>query len=189
MNREQEIVQRSQAFRQQYRTETPGWYRGEMHLAFTLCFTGGVLGYCAAKLSAPTADSERREQLIYLIGQLRHPDERAQAFVEDVLRTPDTPYDQKGRAILAIGSLYPPGWEKWKRVFEQVALANFNGISAEPKDQNESLYLQTKSLQSLAEIGDLQTLETLRKGRQQWPIELERVFYSTSEEIVWRNSG
>ncbi len=55
MNREQEIVQRSQAFREQYRKDTPGWYRGEMHLAFTLCFTGSVLWYCAAKLSAPTA--------------------------------------------------------------------------------------------------------------------------------------
>lgn len=140
--------------------------------------------------SVPTANnSERREELIYLIGQLRHPDERALAFVEDVLRTPDAPYDQKGRAILAIGSLRPPGYEEWKRVFEQVALSNFKGINLVPKDQDETLYLQIKALQSLAEIGDLQTLETLRKGRQQWPIELERVFYSTSEEIVWRNSG
>ena len=44
-------------------------------------------------------------------------------------------------------------------------------------------------MQALAEIGDLQTLKTLRESRQPWPIELERVFYSTSEEIVWRHSG
>ena len=41
MNRDQEIVQRSHSFREQYRKETPSWYRGEMHLAFTLLFTGG----------------------------------------------------------------------------------------------------------------------------------------------------
>jgi hypothetical protein len=144
----------------------------------------------SCRLSAPTpTNGERREQLIYLIGQLRHPDQRALAFVEGVLESPDVPYDQKGRAILAIGLLYPPMWEDWKRVFEQVALAKFDAIHIQPKDQNQALYLQTKAMQSLAEIGDLQTLETLRRGRRQWPIELERVFYSTSEEIVWRNSG
>ena len=51
MNRDQEIVQRSHSFREQYRKETPSWYRGEMHLAFTLLFTGGVVWYCAANIS------------------------------------------------------------------------------------------------------------------------------------------
>ena len=51
MNRDQEIVQRSHSFREQYRKETPSWYRGEMHLAFTLLFTGGVIWYCAANIS------------------------------------------------------------------------------------------------------------------------------------------
>lgn len=46
MNREQEIVLRSNTFRDEYRSNTPSWYRGEMHLAFTLCFTFGVLFYC-----------------------------------------------------------------------------------------------------------------------------------------------
>jgi len=54
MNREQEIVARSNAFRDDYRKNTPGWYRGEMHLAFTLFFTGGVIWYCAAHISAAT---------------------------------------------------------------------------------------------------------------------------------------
>jgi hypothetical protein len=54
MNRDQEIVQRSHAFREQYRKDTPSWYRGEMHLAFTLLFTGGVIWYCAASLSNPS---------------------------------------------------------------------------------------------------------------------------------------
>lgn len=50
MNREQEIVARSKAFRDEYRASTPGWYRGEMHLAFTLTFTLGVIWYCASQL-------------------------------------------------------------------------------------------------------------------------------------------
>ena len=50
-------------------------------------------------------------------------------------------------------------------------------------------FLVSTGVVALAEIGDLETLETLRKGRQQWPLELERVFYSASEEIIWRNNG
>ncbi|MGH6609602.1 MAG: sterol desaturase family protein [Burkholderiaceae bacterium] len=51
MNRDQEITQRSNAFREEYRAETPSWYRGEMHLAFTLAFTAGVIWYCAAHIA------------------------------------------------------------------------------------------------------------------------------------------
>ncbi len=50
MNREQEIVARSNAFRDEYRASTPRWYRGEMHLAFTLTFTISVIWYCASQL-------------------------------------------------------------------------------------------------------------------------------------------
>ena len=50
MNREQEIFARSNAFREEYRASTPGWYRGEVHLAFTLLFTGGVIWYCISKI-------------------------------------------------------------------------------------------------------------------------------------------
>jgi hypothetical protein len=144
----------------------------------------------SCKLREPTkTNGERREQLIYLIGQLRYPDKGALDFVKRVVDTSDVPYEQKGRAILAIGFLYPPTAEKWKDKFERVATAHFNDIKIQPKDQHEALYLQTRAMQALAEIGDLQTLENLRKGRQPWPIELERVFYGTSEEIVWRHSG
>ncbi len=40
------------AFRDDYRKNTPSWYRGEMHLAFTLLFTGSVIWYCAAHIDA-----------------------------------------------------------------------------------------------------------------------------------------
>jgi hypothetical protein len=134
--------------------------------------------------------SERREQLIYLIGQLRHPNEKAREFVESVLKSPDAQYQQKGRAILAIGYLHPPSCEFWKGEFEAVALNEKNVIAG--KDNGKSKagpYLRTKALQALAEIGDLKTIERLRKKRHQWAPELEKVFYSTNEEIIWRNNG
>ncbi|MEI2417834.1 sterol desaturase family protein [Orrella sp. JC864] len=54
MNREEEIIARSRAFRKQYVESTPRWYRGEMHLAFTLVFTIGVIVYCASRLESPS---------------------------------------------------------------------------------------------------------------------------------------
>lgn len=54
MNREQDIVARSLAFRKQYVESTPSWYRGEMHLGFTLVFTIGVILYCAMQLENTT---------------------------------------------------------------------------------------------------------------------------------------
>lgn len=142
------------------------------------------------KLEDQIKFSERREQLIYLIGQLRHPNEDAQKFVEAVLDSPDAPYQQKGRAIVAIGYLHPPNCDVWKERFEAVALGEKEDIFG--KDGNKSkggLYLRTKALQALAEIGDLKTIERLRKKRHLWPPELEKVFYSTNEEIIWRNNG
>ena len=143
----------------------------------------------SGKLKDPAKRSERREQLIYLIGQLRHPNGSARAFVEEVLKSPEANILQKGRAILAIGYLLPPDWEKWKVEFEKVALNEDSSISPKSEDQTKGIYLRTKALQALAEIGDEKTLTQLRKKRQQWTPELERVFYSTSEEIIWRNNG
>ena len=54
MTRDEEIVARSHAFRAEYRAGTPSWYRGEMHLAFTLIFTGGVIAYCASSIAGAT---------------------------------------------------------------------------------------------------------------------------------------
>ena len=54
MNREEEIVARSLSYRKQYVEDTPGWYRGELHLGFTLAFTIGVVWYCAAQLQNTT---------------------------------------------------------------------------------------------------------------------------------------
>jgi hypothetical protein len=45
MNKHEEFLIRSNEYRKEYLDGTPKWYRGEMHLAFTLLFTGGVLVY------------------------------------------------------------------------------------------------------------------------------------------------
>lgn len=55
MTRDQEILERSNAFRAQYRNETPRWYRGELHLGFTLAFTLGVAWFCWQRIEASTA--------------------------------------------------------------------------------------------------------------------------------------
>lgn len=53
MHYDDQTKQRSLDFREGYRESTPSWYRGEMHLAFTLLFSGGTLVYCLAKLDSP----------------------------------------------------------------------------------------------------------------------------------------
>ena len=143
----------------------------------------------SGKLDDPVKHSERREQLIYLIGQLRHPSEKARAFVVDVLKSPRKIILQKGRAILAISYLLPPDWKDWKTQFENIVLNEDNIISEKVSDKAKGVYLRTKALQALAEIGDADTLKRLREKRQQMPSELERIFYSTSEEIIWRING
>ncbi|MBS1786971.1 MAG: CHAT domain-containing protein [Acidobacteria bacterium] len=143
----------------------------------------------SGKLDDPIKFGERREQLIYLIGQLRHPEEKARAFVEEVLKSPRNIILQKGRAILAISYLLPPEWKMWKTQFENIVLNEDNIIAKKVSEKSKGFYLRTKALQALAEIGDAETLKRLREKRQQMPTELERVFYSTSEEIIWRNNG
>lgn len=44
-SKHEEYLTRSNEFRKEYLDNTPSWYRGEYHLAFTLVFTGGVLLY------------------------------------------------------------------------------------------------------------------------------------------------
>jgi hypothetical protein len=48
------IRMRSDEFRKEYLAQTPWWYRGEIHLAFTLCFSCGVIYYCLVQLRSPT---------------------------------------------------------------------------------------------------------------------------------------
>jgi hypothetical protein len=128
------------------------------------------------------------EMLILLIGQLRNPDPRARRFVERIMTDGQADFRLKGRAILALGSLNE---QSWKEKFEQIALGDFVWVKT-PRSQRKQaeVYLRTKALQSLAEIGDHETLRRLRSfkggGHTGWPPEVERVIYITCEEINWR---
>jgi hypothetical protein len=42
-------------FRERFVSETPGWYRGEMHLAFTLCVTLGTALWCWSSINNASA--------------------------------------------------------------------------------------------------------------------------------------
>ncbi|MGT2454110.1 hypothetical protein ACU4GI_46125 [Cupriavidus basilensis] len=54
MKYDDEVRARSYRFRDEYVAATPAWYRGELHLGFTLLFTCGVIAWCAMQLQAPT---------------------------------------------------------------------------------------------------------------------------------------
>jgi CHAT domain-containing protein len=128
------------------------------------------------------------EMLILLIGQLRNPDPRARHFVERIMTDGQADFRLKGRAILALGSLNE---QSWKEKFEQIALGDFDWVKTPGSQRKQAeVYLRTKALQSLAEIGDNETLRRLRNfkggGHTGWPPEVERVIYITSEEINWR---
>ncbi|WP_313035032.1 hypothetical protein [Massilia alkalitolerans] len=60
--KDQKIRERSARFRDEYVAATPGWYRGEMHLGFTLLFTGGVIAWCLFQIE----DSRWQEWMIAL---------------------------------------------------------------------------------------------------------------------------
>jgi hypothetical protein len=68
MHYDDETEARSRAYRKQYVESTPSWYRGEMHLAFTLLFTGGVMAYCIWKLDAPSWQEWLMALPIFLFG-------------------------------------------------------------------------------------------------------------------------
>jgi hypothetical protein len=52
--REQRERQRLANFRREFVDKTPGWYRGEMHLGFTLLVTVGTLLYCWSRIQNAT---------------------------------------------------------------------------------------------------------------------------------------
>ena len=55
MTRDEEILMRSNEFRKEYVANTPSWYRGEYHLAFTLVFTVSVLINSLLRIHGATA--------------------------------------------------------------------------------------------------------------------------------------
>ncbi|MCP4542085.1 MAG: CHAT domain-containing protein [Chloroflexi bacterium] len=122
-------------------------------------------------------------RLAYLIGMVRAREPIARDFLErclhefiDVRLTAD--------AVQSLGWMYE---RSYKDLFERIALGDFEGIaSSEKASEWDSKYLQRKAIEALANIGDRETLTQLRTKRTDWGLELERIFYWTSEEIYWR---
>jgi sterol desaturase/sphingolipid hydroxylase (fatty acid hydroxylase superfamily) len=52
--REIKMSEKQKTFRQEYRDATPSWYRGELHLGFTLAVTFGTLYYCWSQIDNAT---------------------------------------------------------------------------------------------------------------------------------------
>gem|GEM_PF-906260 len=134
-----------------------------------------------------TQSARWHELEIYLIGQLRSSEQRARKFVDKFLQDSRASFALKGRAILALGNLNA---QERREDFEQVVLGNFDVINLNPRQRRRAeIYLRVKALQALAEIGNRETLRRLRSQHKDWPSEVERVFYVTSEEINWRLSS
>jgi hypothetical protein len=134
-----------------------------------------------------TQNPRWHELQIFLIGQLRSSEPRARRYVEKFLADPRASFALKGRAILALGHLNA---QEKREDFEQIVFGDFDIINLDPRQRARAdVYLRIKALQALAEIGDRDTLKRLRSRHKDWPSEVERVFYVTSEEINWRLSA
>ena len=131
-----------------------------------------------------TPNKRWHEMVIYLVGQLRTPEQRTLKFVESFLDDPGAGFGLKARSMLALAYLHQ---EKFKKAFEDAALGNFQSINLDKKLWTKaSEYLKIKAIEALSEIGDADSLKRIRGSHKEWTPEIERVFYITSEEINWR---
>jgi hypothetical protein len=139
-----------------------------------------------------TAQRDRRRQIAYLIGRLKPRDPWARRYLEHCLRElPDVPL--KGYAIRAFGDLLETGQ---KGQLERLALGDFTGVATGRHwPERDRLWLRQVAVETLALIGDLETVQRLRRERrsdQPWTPELELALFRTAEEItsrVWEAEG
>ncbi len=120
------------------------------------------------------------ERLAYLIGKVRAQDATTAHFLDRCLYE----FRDIGVKAHAIQSL---GWlnrRSYKELFEQIAAGDLHGVvlGANPV-VTDITYLRRKAIEALARIGDLDSLNRLRRQRENWNPELEEAFYWTSEEI------
>jgi hypothetical protein len=132
----------------------------------------------------------RYDQLAYLAGRIRSREQEVLAFLDDCLFK-WVRVSLKGRAIRAIAAIYTPSdgdaFQHHKQCFEQIATGDFTSIPlTQPVPAADTLYLQVSALEALSDIGDTASLEFIRARRKNWPAEVERQFFVTSEEIYWR---
>lgn len=142
--------------------------------------------------ASQAAQRDRRRQIAYLIGRLKPRDPWARRYLEHCLREHQD-VALKGYAIRAIGELLDTGQ---KRSLERLALGDFTDIATGPRwPQRDCLWLRQVAVETLALIGDSETIQRLRRERlpdQPWTPELELALFRTGEEIAsraWEAAG
>jgi HEAT repeat protein len=126
------------------------------------------------------------ERLAYLIGKVRAQDATSAHFLDRCLYE----FHDIGIKAHAIQSL---GWlnrRSYKELFEQIAAGDLHAIVlSDNPDIGDVIYLRRRAIEALARIGDLDSLNHLRRQRGDWDSELEEAFYYASEEINSRLAG
>ncbi len=135
----------------------------------------------------------RYDQLAYLAGKIKSRDPLVLQFLNNCIKKWHR-VSLKGRAIQAIADIYTPAdteeFSRYKTLFEKLAAGDFSGVALKhPVEPGDALYIQRTALEALAQMGDSSTLDFLRSRRQNWPVEVDRQFFLTSEEIYWRLSN
>ncbi|MBS1202505.1 MAG: heat repeat-containing lyase, partial [Chromatiaceae bacterium] len=142
--------------------------------------------------ASQAAQRDRRRQIAYLIGRLKPRDPWARRYLEHCMREPlDAPL--KGYAIRAFGDLLDT---RQKGQLERLALGDFTGVATGRRSsERDRLWLRQVAVETLALIGDPETVQRLRRERrpdQPWTPELELALFRTGEEIasrVWEAAG
>lgn len=121
--------------------------------------------------------------VIYLAGRVRAHDDRVVAFLRRCLFGEDD-VNLVGLAVQSLGWL---GDASSREAAEDLALGDLARFSLPATvEASDLLYLQRQALEALRFVGDMGTLERLRQRPGSWPPDMDRVFYWTSEEIIWR---
>jgi len=129
--------------------------------------------------------AEWYERLAYLIGKIRAQEPATRDFLDRCLFEFSNAWT-KARAVLSFGELFD---RRHKKLFEEIALGDFSKVAVgNGLSEQDATYLRLMAVEALANIGDEETLSRLRVQRIEWPQEVEKAFYWTSEEIFWRMS-
>jgi hypothetical protein len=89
-------------------------------------------------------------------------------------------------AILSFGELFD---RRQKKLFEEIALGDFRKFAVrDGLSEQGATYLRCMAVETLANIGDEETLSRLHGQRSEYPHEVQKAFYWTIEEIFWRMS-
>lgn len=129
---------------------------------------------------------ERRRQIAYLIGKVKPQAPWAGRYLDRCI-TELTDVALKAYAVRAFGDLM----ETSRRgLLERLAIGDFSGVATGRRwSDADRLWLRLAAVETLAELGDTETAQRLRRERradQPWTPELELALFRTGEEIAAR---